>query len=159
MSDVVRIQSRLMMDLLKGKSCTWFQRQSFCYIVEPLFNNHTGVDSVAYVGFWKGGRARNFKKFEKNKDQKFRIRNCSTPIPSNFLPEIRWRAKRKKKGPHPNLVRFFGQSWVQAYSKRIKHILCVIQARSQKFAMGELFWGFGGKAPSRRKLCVWGQSP
>ena len=25
------------------------------------------------------------------------------------------------------------------------------QARSQKFAMGGLFWGSGGKAPSRRR--------
>ena len=36
------------------------------------------------------------------------------------------------------------------------------QARSQKFAMGGLFWGPGGEAPSRWKLGVtkvWERSP
>ena len=34
------------------------------------------------------------------------------------------------------------------------------QARSQKFAMGGLFWGSGGGAPSRRRpMGVWGRSP
>ena len=33
------------------------------------------------------------------------------------------------------------------------------QARSQGFAMGGLFGGSGGEAPSRRRLGVWGQSP
>ena len=28
------------------------------------------------------------------------------------------------------------------------------QARSQKFAMGELFWGSGGGAPSPQKFCI-----
>ena len=53
--------------------------------------------------------------------------------------------------------------------------LCVslsVQARSQKLAMGGLFWGseggapaaggqwgFGGEGPSRRRLGVWGKSP
>ena len=34
------------------------------------------------------------------------------------------------------------------------------QALSQKFAIGGrgLFWGSGGRAPSRRRLGVWGQS-
>ena len=35
-----------------------------------------------------------------------------------------------------------------------------MQARSQKFAMGGLFWGSGGRAPSgRRPMGVWGRSP
>ena len=28
------------------------------------------------------------------------------------------------------------------------------QARSQKFAMGGLFWGSGGGAPSAQKFCI-----
>ena len=40
-----------------------------------------------------------------------------------------------------------------------KHCISCIQARSQKFAMGGLFGGSGGGAPSRRRLGVWGQSP
>ena len=36
----------------------------------------------------------------------------------------------------------------------------VPQARSQKFAMGELFGGSGGGVPSRwRPMWVWGQRP
>ena len=31
------------------------------------------------------------------------------------------------------------------------------QARSQKFAMGGLFWGSGGGAPSARKFCIFFQ--
>ena len=83
---------------------------------------------------------------------KIRIRNCSTQIPSDFLPKIKGRAKKiRKKRFSLKLSTIFGQSWVRANNKRIKHTLCAIQARSQKFAMGELFWGFGGKAPSRRR--------
>ena len=39
-------------------------------------------------------------------------------------------------------------------------VQCYQQARSQKFAMGGLFWGSGGGAPSRRRpMGVWGRSP
>ena len=108
----------------------------------------------------KRGGPRNFRKFEKNKDQKKKLFHSNSV---RFFAQNQLQSK-KKKGLHSNSVRFFGQSWVQAYNKRIKHTLCVIQARSQKFEMGELCLGAkppaaggtgsGGSAPSARKFCV-----
>ena len=122
----------------------------------------SSVRKILKRGGGGGGGARNFRKSEKNKDQN-RI------VPPKFSPifaQNQVKSKKKKKGLHSNLVRFFAQSWVQAYNKRIKHILCVIQARRQKFAMGGCsgVWGqspqppeargSGGGAPSARKFCI-----
>ena len=47
----------------------------------------------------------------------------------------------------------------QRSKKNVKDMI-LVQARSQKFAMGGLFWGSGGGAPSRRRpMGVWGRSP
>ena len=62
---------------------------------------------------------------------------------------------------------------VNRYWKMVQLMITPTQARSQKFAMGGAVfggvgaeppaaggqWGSGGKAPSRRRLGVWGQSP
>ena len=95
----------------------------------------------------KRGGGRNFRKFEKNKDQNKKLVHPSSV--RFFCPKSGEEQKQKeKKGLHSDLVRFFAQSWVQAYNKRIKHTLGEIQARSQKFAMGGLFRGSGGGAPA-----------
>ena len=40
-----------------------------------------------------------------------------------FCPKLG--EEQKKKGLHSNLVRFFAQTWEQAWEKRTKHTLCV----------------------------------
>ena len=102
----------------------------------------------------RGGR--NFRKFEKNKDQNKKL---FRPNSVRFFAQNQVKSKKKKKkkkkkekkGLHSNLVRFFAQSWVKAYNKRIKHNLCVMQARSQKFAMGAVL-GVWGRSPQRSKI-------
>ena len=82
-----------------------------------------------YAGFWKGG-----SRTSENWKRIMRIRNQShfwifTQIWSDFLPEIRWRAK--KKGLHSNLVRFFARNQVKSKKKGLHSNLVRFFARNQ----------------------------
>ena len=94
----------------------------------------------------KKGGGRNFRKSEKNKNQNKKLFH---PNSVRFFAQNQVKSKKKKKkGSSLKLSPIFAQSWVQAYNKRIKHTLCVIQARRQKFAMGGCFRGLGAKPPA-----------
>ena len=72
-------------------------------------SSYTGMDPVAYAGFWKGGGGQELQKIRKEQ------RSESEIVSSKFSPIFRPKlGEEQKKGLHSNLVRFFAQTWMQA---------------------------------------------
>ena len=66
--------------------------------------------------FEKGGRARNFRKFERNIDQNLKLPQ------SNYVPFFAQKqVKSKKKGLHSNFVPFFAQNQVKSKKKGLHY--------------------------------------
>ena len=80
----------------------------------------TMAHPAAYAGFWKGGgEAGTLKNLRRTK---IRIKTCSTQNQSDFVPEIRWRAKKKKS------------------SLKFSPIICTKSGAGQKQTSSPTFW-------------------
>ena len=113
-----KIMRSLILPVRKTNSRIFVQKTKI-YVVEKsgkyrlIFSRLSGVPYSSVRRILKKG-ARNFRKFEMNKDQN---ENCFIQNQSDFLLKIRWRSK---KGLHSNLVQFFALSLAQAKNKGLR---------------------------------------
>ena len=87
---------------------------------------------------------------------RIKLYSCNQDFAKVLEPKVKWScSKNVAIGRHLEQINVIQLAYIMDGGPEAKS---PVQARSQKFAMGGLFWESGGGAPSARKFCIFLQN-